>query len=213
MSKCVGTFDRPFASAEVRKANCGKEGKPIKLLANHFPVKVSLECVTHYQVELKVPEFKRPIKKSESELAFRAFWVAVNSHPNVFPSPHSVVFDGMSNAFSATPLKFANNSNVFKTNVTVKEVPDLDREVKVEIAFQRTGQVVIKDAIEEFQRRGRTEIVSASSTGGHESAVQALNVILGMCFLWEIATETFRCHRQFSMFVNVSMMCTNSDFL
>ena len=178
-SKTKGSFAKPFTSLEERKQHCGKAGSPIKLLANHFPMKLERQHVIHYDVELNIVQFKRPPRKSDLDLTMRAFVQMVKDHPKVFPKPHGVVFDGMKNAFSTEQLKFVNNAPSFDASVTVKEISDMEREVEVKISLQMVGRVSIGDAMQEFIRQQRTGVLERREDY-HLGAIQALNIILGM---------------------------------
>ena len=165
-----GSYANPFTSLEERRQHCGKDGKSIKLLANHFPIRLKRKSIVLYNVDLTMVQFKRPPRKSDIAVTTRAFVKMVEDNPHIFINPNGIVFDGMKYAYSTQRLKFANDAPSFEANVTVREFPDLDREVEVAITLSVLGDVNIGDIIDEFIRGNE----------GHDVATQALNIILGM---------------------------------
>jgi len=194
--KSVGNYLNPYSSIEEMKTKgIGKLGKKIGVLANHFSLKLSgLSEVIHYDIKFDVQEYKRPIKKSDAELLFRAFQKMKFDSTKVFCNPNSVVFDGFANVYSAKLLNFGSNASKYETSVNVIEAEGLKRMLCINISLKRVGEIPISKAIEEFERYGRSQfnVNSGYSKNGrnrsgritsHEEyleAVRVLNVILGM---------------------------------
>ena len=185
--KSIGNYLKPFQDIqEMKTMGKGSEGRKIRVLTNHFPIQCKTEDVTHYDAKFNIVEYKRPPKKSDADLLFRALEEVKRSNPKVFTKPKSVVFDGFANIFSLYPLNFSNNSSKFDATVMVKEALDMERLLNVEVALTRIATIPIKKAIEEFQRSGRLNTIDKDRhkrTTDHSEyleAVRVLNVILGM---------------------------------
>ena len=69
----MGSHNKPFASAQDRKKNVGKEGRPIKLTVNHFGMKIARkEPIHHYDVKMiKMITKKASGKEIKEEIAFK----------------------------------------------------------------------------------------------------------------------------------------------
>ena len=185
--KSIGNYLNPFGDVkEMKEKGRGTEGKKIRVLANHFPIQCKTTDVTHYDAKFKIVEFRRPSRKSDADFLFRAFEEMKRNNPKVFLNPKSVVFDGISNVFSLHPLNFCNNASTFETTIKIQEAIDLERALTVELILTRVKTIPVKKAIDEFQRNGRSQIVTnnrSNRTTDHAEYLEAtrvLNVILGM---------------------------------
>ena len=90
----LGSHNKPFASAQDRKKNVGKEGRPIKLTVNHFGMKIARkEPIHHYDVKMvkmitkkaSGKEIKEEIafKKSETDMAVQVLQQLAKEHSKV----------------------------------------------------------------------------------------------------------------------------------
>ena len=90
----LGSHNKPFASAQDRKKNVGKEGRPIKLTVNHFGMKIARkEPIHHYDVKMvkmitKKASGKEEIafKKSETDMAVQVLQQLAKEHSKVLNS-------------------------------------------------------------------------------------------------------------------------------
>ena len=68
----IGSFNNPYKNAdEKKKLHTGTKGRRVKVLANHFPMRLQLESVFRYDVKFNLP-WKRPVGKRDRPLLLRA---------------------------------------------------------------------------------------------------------------------------------------------
>ena len=86
--KSIGNYLNPFRDVkQMKEKGRGTEGKKIRVLANHFPIQCKTTDVTHYDAKFKIIEFKRPSRKSDADLLFRAFEEVKRNNSEVFQKP------------------------------------------------------------------------------------------------------------------------------
>ena len=70
-----GSFDNPYKNIDERRANVGKAGRQIRLVTNHFDMTLAGKSgsIHRYDVEMSLPQWKRPPKKSDMNILIRAF--------------------------------------------------------------------------------------------------------------------------------------------
>ncbi len=123
---------------DVTQKKLGTAGNKIALRTNHFPMKLSVNEVWHYDVKFQLP-FKRDVRNSDKPMLFRALEELKRQANKVFKRPDGVIFDGMSNAYSVEQLPFGNQP--FQGQVEVREVEDLERKLLIKIKLQLAGKV------------------------------------------------------------------------
>ncbi len=138
-------------NVEARERARGKAGAMrLAVRANHFPAKIGLETVYHYDVK-----FKFQTRFNRKELLFRAFDEFKKSCGRFLKFRFSVVFDGAANAYSAVRLPFG-SGDTFTGSVTVllalEEAPQ--RMEKIEITMILVREVDMARALEDFCNSG-----------------------------------------------------------
>ena len=74
--KGKGSFNDPFNSIDERMKSVGNEGRPVKLLTNHFDMRLNLATVVRYDVEMSLifgEDRSRAPRKKDMDILIRAF--------------------------------------------------------------------------------------------------------------------------------------------
>lgn len=158
---------------EKKKWKCGKEGKKIDVYVNHLEMKIKPNSsVFKYSVEVQAP-WKRPNRKSDSELFIRGFERLKSENKGQFPVAHGVVFDGQAIAFSTRKL-FGASGCQFEGSVEVNEVVDIDRKVKLIFKMNLVGEVDVEEPIKDYCHRGSTQMMMDQTS----AVVTVINTLL-----------------------------------
>ena len=64
-------MQNPYKTIQERKANVGTAGRKIKLVTNHFGMKIGDKPIFRYTVEFKMP-WKRDIRRKDEPILIRA---------------------------------------------------------------------------------------------------------------------------------------------
>lgn len=163
-----GSYANPYRSLEEKKKlHTGTKGRRIKILANHFDMKVKCEYIYRYDVKFKLP-WKRPVSKRDKPILYRAIEEMKKIHKGKqLPLiTDCIVFDGRSTLLSSK--KFSD----FSTKVNVKEDLDNPKIVEVDISLSFIMAFTPLSAIEQF------EIGHLGNQVQPLEAVQLLNIIL-----------------------------------
>ena len=155
---------------EKKQKKLGTAGRAIKVKVNHLKMNIKLKSVIQYDVKVTAP-WKRTNRKSDASLFRRAFEKLKKDNPTKFKKPYAVVFDGQTIAYSTYDLFPANG---YSTSVELKEIPDIDRMIKLEFAFTRVGEVDISDTIKHYNEEGSTIMRMEE---GVTAAISVINTI------------------------------------
>ena len=71
-----GSFNDPFNSIDERMKSVGTKGRPVKLLTNHFNMRLNLATVVRYDVEMSLifgEDKSRTPRKKDKDILVRAF--------------------------------------------------------------------------------------------------------------------------------------------
>jgi len=141
----------------------GTSGRPIKLSANHFAVKLANQSLYHYDIDIK-PE---PAPTLFRKIVFQ-FLKKVTLFRDFLP-----VYDGKKNIYTARQVEGLHSPRVFNHEFEEPE-KEKSRELKFQITIQPTGTVEVDLEALLAYCEGR----NSSSTNQPLRAIQALDIAI-----------------------------------